>query len=240
MYDNVLTEKLGDYTAKPQITGTVRNPDISIRIAKSRTEYRPETIENILNMADQIKIEAIAEGKCVVDNVGQYLLNLSGPIEGEKPAFNSNLHKVGITYTPGKKLLEAIKNILFKFNLATTGPVVNSIQDATSKSINEQITSGEPAIIYGANLLIKGDNPLNGVFFTEDKEGATPKPAKLIISNTISQITISVPVLTAGQYKQSVTTQFAANYKLTKEPRTYVFPILLTVGGSDSESPDEI
>ena len=47
LYDNVLTEKTGDFTGKIRITGTTRTSDISNRIVKKRTEYRPETITNI-------------------------------------------------------------------------------------------------------------------------------------------------------------------------------------------------
>ena len=60
LYDNVLTEKQGDYSGKIRITGTVRNADIANGIVKERTEYRPETIENILNLADKKKREALA------------------------------------------------------------------------------------------------------------------------------------------------------------------------------------
>lgn len=75
LYDNILTTDPSDYTGKVKITGTLRNADIAARIVAERTEYRKETIENILNLADQKKIEAIAEGKSLVDGVGQYLLN---------------------------------------------------------------------------------------------------------------------------------------------------------------------
>ena len=51
LYDNVLTEKTGDFTGKIRITGTTRTSDISNRIVKKRTEYRPETITNILDLS---------------------------------------------------------------------------------------------------------------------------------------------------------------------------------------------
>ena len=99
------------------------------------------------------------------------------------------------------------------------------------------------AIIFGSTLLIKGDDPSVGVYFTKDEEGATPTKVSLIVRNTKSEIIIQIPQLAEGQYWLSVTTQAGANYGLVKDPRTYKFPILLTVGaggGGDSESPDEI
>ena len=104
-------------------------------------------------------------------------------------------------------------------------------------------TPNAPAIIFGSTLLIKGDDPSVGVYFTKDEEGATPTKVSLIVRNTKSEIIIQIPQLAEGQYWLSVTTQAGANYGLVKDPRTYKFPILLTIGiggGGDSESPDEI
>lgn len=56
LYENLLTEKVGDYSGKVRITGTLHNKEAQ-RFAKARTEYRPETIENILNISDQIKYD---------------------------------------------------------------------------------------------------------------------------------------------------------------------------------------
>ena len=61
LYDNVLTEKTGDFTGKIRITGTTRTSDISNRIVKKRTEYRPETITNILDLSYDEMIEALAQ-----------------------------------------------------------------------------------------------------------------------------------------------------------------------------------
>ena len=230
LYDNVLTEKEGDYSAKPRITGTVHNKEIAEHIVKERTEYRPETIETILDMSDQKKAELIAEGKSVVDGVGQYLLNISGSFEGESPKFDPAKHRVGITFTPGKLLQGQLENITFNVQVATTGPVINTVTDVSSGVVNRFLFPGDPVIISGSGLLIKGDNEANGLFFTLDEESATPKKATLISRNTQSEIIVQVPKdLTPGQYRLSITTQAGAGYTVLKQPRSYEFSILLTV-----------
>lgn len=242
LYDNVLTEKSNDYTGKVSITGTIHNTDIADCIVKARTEFRPETIVTILGMSDEIKVAAIAEGKSVVDGVGQWLLNFSGPLEGEKPAFDATKHKFGVTFTPGRALLKLLKQLTANFRVATTGPVVNDFTDSASKLVSQQITPNSPAIITGSNLLIKGDNPSVGIYFTPDGADKTPVKVDLIVANTTSQIIIQVPNLPDGQYLLSVTTQAGSGYSLVKEPRTYQFPILLTVGnqpgGGGSDRPE--
>jgi len=205
LYDNVLTEKTGDFTGKIRITGTTRTSDISNRIVKKRTEYRPETITNILDLSYE--------------------------------------NKITVMFTPSATLLKALENIYVNADVATVGPMIESLTDSTTGEKNLHITPNAPAIIFGSTLLIKGDHPSVGVYFTKDEEGATPTKVLLIVRNTTSEIIIQIPQLAEGQYWLSVTTQAGAGYSLVKDPRTYKVPILLTVGaggGGDSESPDEI
>ena len=91
LYDNIMTEQKGDYTGRARITGSLHNKEIAARIIKERTEYRQETIENILDLADQKKVEAIAEGKSVVDGVGQYIVTVRGSFLGENAQFHEAL-----------------------------------------------------------------------------------------------------------------------------------------------------
>lgn len=243
LYDNVLTEKPGDFTAKPRITGTYRNTDVAADIVAERTEFRPETIVNILTLADQKKVQAIAAGKSLIDGVGQYLLHLSGSFEGEAPVFNPEIHIPGITFTPGKPLQGALKNITFNLDKATTGPVINQVVDVRTRSVSQRVTPGKNIIISGANLLLKGDNEANGIYFTKDEAGATPVKVEFFSRSTVSEQIVEVPEsLADGQYELSITTQAGSGYKLLKEPRTYVFPILLTVGegGGSTDGPEEV
>ena len=238
LYDNVLTTEPGDYTAKAVITGTYRNTDIAADIVAERTEYRKETIENILTLADQKKVEAIVNGKSLVDGVGQWLLNLSGSFEGEAPKFDPEKNKVGVTFTPGKTLLDALKDVTFNLNIATTGPVINQVTDVRTQSVNGQITPGKNIIISGANILVKGDDPSVGIFLTKDEADAQPVKVEYYTRSTNTEQIVEVPEgLTDGQYFLSITTRAGANYQVLKTPRTYQFPILLTVG--EGEDPDD-
>ena len=234
LYDNVLTEKPGDYAGKVRITGTLHNKEIAARIVAKRTEYRQETIENILVMADEEKRGAIAEGKSVVDGVGQYLLNIGGPFDGKKSDYKSPDNKLGVTFTPAAALWKVLDNIYVNADIATVGPMIESITDSTTGEKNGQLTPGAPAIITGSNVLLKGDDPSVGIFFTPEA-GGDPVKVPLVVTNTKSQIIISLPQLTDGQYYLSMTTQAGPNYTTVKSPRSYQFPILLTVGDPEGE-----
>lgn len=233
LYDNAVTETKGDYVGKLVVTGTLHNVDIANRIVTKRTEYRLETIVNILEIADQEKVNAIAEGKSVVDGVGQYLVNVGGSFDGEKAPFNPEYHKLGVAYTPGKLMRDTLKRVVVETRPAVTGPIINDIVDSTTGEKNLLLTSAGPAVISGANIKVVGSNPSVGIYLTPAK-GESIK-AGVLIHNNPSQVTFMLPALENGEYTLSITTQYSAGNNTVKEPRTYTFPVLLYVG----EIPDD-
>jgi len=243
LYDNIMTEKEGDYTGRPRITGTLHNKQIAARIVKAGTEYKQESIEYILDRADKVKVEAISEGKSVVDGVGQYLVTTRGSFIGEDAQFDPAKHSLGVSYTPGQLLRDQLKKTKVVCNgTAKTGPAINFVTDSTTGSINEIITSAGPVVISCSNAKVVGDDPSVGVFLTKDEEGATPLKCPVIIRNAPSELTVMLPAIeTKVLYALSVTTQYAQGNKLVKTPRTYRFPILLSDGkGGEEERPGEL
>ena len=175
-YDNILTEKEGDYTAKPIVTGSVGNPQIAKRIMKGGLEVREETILYILDMADQAKAEAIAQGISVNDGVGQYLVNTRGSFDGPSAAFNPQIHSLGVTYTIGKTLAALLKKIKVENRgLASLGPVINKVTDSTTLSENDEITPDAPITIEGKNMRVIGEDAFVGLFFTPTAGGEAKK-----------------------------------------------------------------
>lgn len=239
LYDNAITEVKGDYVAKPVVTGTLHNSEIADRIVAKRTEYRKETIVNILGLADQEKVNAIAEGKSVVDGVGQYLVSVIGTFGGEKAPFNPAIHKLGVSYTPGKLLRDTLKSVTVETRAAVTGPIVNDIVDTTTGEKNLQLTSSGPAVITGANIKVAGEDPAVGIYLTP--AGGEGQKVVLLIHNNPSQVTFMLPALADGEYTLSLTTQYSAGNNLVKDPRTYTFPVVLYVGevpgGDDDDRP---
>lgn len=240
LYENTLTEKKGDCVGKVASTGSLRNPDLASRISLKRTEYRPETIVNILDLADQEKVIGLSEGKNIINGVGLLSPTVIGSFEGEKSAFNPEKHKLSVAFSMGKALRKALEALQVNTRTASGGIVINDVYDPVTLETNGAITSASNLIINGVNIKVAGDNPANGVFLT--KTGGSPKSVRLITHNNPSQLTVLLPTLEEGEYTLSVTTQFTSGNRLLKEPRTYTLPALLTVKaeGSDSESPGEI
>lgn len=249
LYDYSMTEQLGDYVGRPRLTGTLHNREIAARIVKERTEYRQETIEHILNLADQKKVEAIAEGKSVVDGVGQYFVSLRGVFIGSNAQYDASKHSLSVSYTAGQLLRQQLKAVKVVCNgVAQTGPVINSVTDSTTGSVNQVITSSGPVVISGSCIKVVGDDPSVGVYITKDADGATPQRLPLLVKNAPSEIIAMLPPIEEGAlYQLSIITQSSSGGKLLKSPRTSVFPILLGdasslpgggTGGDGGNTPD--
>lgn len=231
LYDNPLTEKEGDFTAKPKVTGTIRNADIARRIVEKRTEYRPETIENILRMADEEKSIAIAEGKSVIDGVGQYLIQIKGPFDSETEGFNATKHKLVVSYSSGKTLRTKLKETkVITDGAAKTGPVIGKVTDPSTSEVDTTMTPGMPIVVEGSNIKVAGEDPSNGFFFIPSADGAAAMKATVLVDNNPSRLTVMVPsTLADGDYTVKVVTQFSRGGTV-KQPRSYQYPLLLTIG----------
>lgn len=232
LYDNALTEAPGDYTGRIRMTGTVYNRDIAARVVAQRSEYRPETIENILNIADQEKALAIAQGRNVIDGVGQVMAQVKGSFEGEKAPFNPEKHSLTVSYTMGKVLRQILKNVEVQTSPASTGPVINSVLDSFTGKTNEVLTPSQPLVLDGSNIRVAGESAEIGVYFTPSPSGERVK-SPLIVHNNPSQLTVMIPALADGQYTVSVCTQASTGTQMVKNPRTYTFPVVLTVGSGE-------
>lgn len=233
LYDNALTEKEGDCVARPRINGTLHNADIARRIVEKRTEYRAETIENILRMADDEKSLAIVSGMSVVDGVGQYIVQIKGVFAKATDPFDAEKHSLTVAYTSGKTLRKRLLETEVVTNgAATVGPVIGGLTDSSTGKDDGTFTPGMPIVVGGSNIKISGTNEANGFYFVPAAEGNTPVKAKVIVHNNPSQLTVMVPAdLAAGDYYISITTQYGRTANV-KEPRTYKYPILLSTAGS--------
>lgn len=240
LYDNALTEKLGDCVARPRINGTLYNADIARRIVEKRTEYRVETIENILRMADDEKSLGIASGMSVVDGVGQYLPQIKGVFAKPTDPFDPAKHSLVVAYTTGKILRKRLLETEVVTNgAAIVGPVIGGITDSSTGKDDGTFTPGMPIVVDGNNIKITGTDETNGFYFVPAAQGSTPVKAKVIVHNNPSQLTVMVPTdLAAGDYYVRVTTQYGHSREV-KEPRSFQLPLLLSVGnGGGGDRPE--
>ena len=238
LYDNPLTKREGDYMAKPRITGSLYNKEIAARFVNERSEFRLETIVNILDVCDQLKAEAVAEGKSVIDGMGEYLISILGAFDGATAQFDPKEHSLTVNYKMGKTLRGILENqVVVQVNgPATVGPVINSVEDAETKSLNTQLSVNGVAIISGSNLKIAGTSEENGVYFVA-VSGGEPVKARVLAVNEPSQLIAPIPNRPDGNYWVRVTTQYSPGSILVKTARSFEYHIELQVSTSQ-DKPD--
>ena len=234
LYDNPLTPEPNDYSGRVQLNGTLYNPDIARKIVEQRSEFRYETILNILQIADDVKRTAIATGNSVIDGVTQMRPSVSGRFEGAAASFNPAIHTKGVSMSASPELRKSIAaSKVVVLGAVTVGPVINRVEDLYTGAENGVITPGRNLRIYGQRLRIAGDDPtVIGVWFVAAAESSerTRLDDRDLVDNEPSKLTLVVPTLPAGGYFVEIVTQSSSNSKQTlKDAKTYRFEIMLTV-----------
>lgn len=239
LYDNPLTEVEGDFSAKPRLTGSLNNNMIAARIVKQRSEYRLETIVNILDIADQIKAEGLGEGRSVIDLLGEYSLGVVGGFNGAKDSFDRTRHSLVVNFKMGKQLRELLQKVDVQvIGAATVGPVINDVFDVASQTLHTTLTPGSILNIDGENIKLTGDDESNGVYFVP-VAGGEPVKTTVISKNNPSELIVQIPMLDDGQYYVRVTTQYSSSNLNVKVPRSYDYPHPVQVGEGSGGNDDE-
>ena len=225
LYDNPLTEVEGDFSAKPRLTGSLTNSMVAARIVKQRSEYRLETIVNILDIADQIKAEALGEGRSVIDLLGEYFLSIVGNFSGEQDSYDPKRHTLVVNFKMGKYLRELLQKVEVRvIGAATVGPVINDVLDVTTQTLHTTLTPG---------------SILNIDIYFVPVAGGEPVKTTVISKNNPSELIVLIPMLEDGQYYVRVTTQYSSNNTNVKVPRSYDYPHPLQVGEGSGGNDDE-
>ncbi len=93
---------------------TQRNEDIAEMITKERSEFRKETIINILNMRDKAVKDLIQEGLSFMDGLVQISPRVSGVWEKEVPEGKVEV-MVRTKFSTGNKTLLQIREIVYGY-----------------------------------------------------------------------------------------------------------------------------
>lgn len=229
LYENQLTEDPNDFYGKVKPQGSLRNEDIAEEIVKGRTEYQKDTIINILNMSDKIKVEKLVQGYSINTGVYHSHIGINGVFHGATDRFNPNEHRIVALFTSSSALRDELKKTQVEvIGTATTEPVIGKVIDSLSKAEDSTITPGNVLIIKGERIKITGDNADTGVFLINQNNNQRNK-CEQIITNEPKQVVVMSPVLEAGNYLLELVTQYTSNNSTLKEPRTTSFEHILIV-----------
>ena len=206
---------------------TQRNKDIADIIVKERTEFRPETIMNILTMRDKVVTQLLEEGLSVMDGVVQITPRVSGVWETEGAEYDEKIHKRTVDIVPTADLRDVLDAISVKVLGAKEATArITSITDTATGLKDGTITIGDDIIIEGDKLKVDEKDSSQGVYFVR-ADGAMVKTTRRLSINKPSQIIARVPSnLPVGPITVMVRTKYTNGATPLKQVReiTYDYP----------------
>ena len=203
---------------------TQRNKDIADIIVKERTEFRPETIMNILTMRDKVVTQLLEEGLSVMDGVVQITPRVSGVWETEGAEYDEKIHKRTVDIVPTADLRDVLDAISVKVLGAKEASArITSITDTATGLKDGTITIGDDIIIEGDKLKVDEKDAAQGVFF-KAANGTEYKTTRRLSVNKPSQIIARVPKeVPAGAVTVIVRTKYSSTAKPLKEIKEIIF-----------------
>lgn len=229
LQDNLLTPRPNDYYGRVKPMGTISNDDIAKEIIKEGTEYKEETIIDILSRSNRIIIEKMAEGYNVNTGVFYSHISVNGVFDGATDRFNPEEHRLIASFTSSNDLREQLKKTQVEIvGTITSEPVIGKVIDSLSEAEDSNITPNNVLIIKGNRLKIAGSDASNGVYLINQVDNTRHK-CEQIISNEPKQLMIMVPALEAGNYELEIVTQYSSSNTVVKQPRNTKFEHVLIV-----------
>ena len=203
---------------------TQRNKDIADIIVKERTEFRPETIMNILTMRDKVVTQLLEEGLSVMDGVVQITPRVSGVWETEGAEYDEKIHKRTVDIVPTADLRDVLDAISVKVLGAKEATArITSITDTATGLKDGTITIGDDIIIEGDKLKVDEKDAAQGVFF-KAANGTEYKTTRRLSVNKPSQIIARVPKeVPAEAVTVIVRTKYSSTAKPLKEIKEIIF-----------------
>jgi hypothetical protein len=228
LYDLVLTPRKDDRTGRVVSTGSVKIDDL-IAIAAKRSDISPELMKAVYDLLKGVALDEIRGLKHVEFGLTHNRIGCDGIFIGDHPTWDPKVNSLYLISTATADVRESVKDAEVEIlGMASSGTYINTLTDAVSGKVNTCITPGGGASLSGVRIKITGEAEGVGLHLTEINTGTvTDIPKTSILINDPSSLTFIVPTdLPAGDYKLSLTSQFAHSSTL-KEPRTYVFDYVL-------------
>lgn len=248
-YDASLTARKDDSYGKVQLRGTDNVDDLVNYMKSKGTEISKSTLRASIDLYEEAKTERLLDGFSINTPTVRMYPTCQGVFVGERPMFQRPQNRILVKCTQGDYLRKRCEEVDVIVNpMAITGPCINEVIDSFTGEVNGSLTAGKTIICKGSNISVVGENAEVGFYLIKlgDPETRTKIDMRDVVENRPSQLRIQLPaVLADGNYQVEVVTQLGSNSKNpTKEPRSYRFEQILTVGagsgGSEEGGGDDV
>jgi hypothetical protein len=239
LIDNTITLDPNDKIAKVKTRKTKGIDDIAARIVAERTEYRRETIANILTLANAVKLDYLAQGDAVNDGIVILEPAVTGTFVNSTD-FDDSRHTCVInTHVTNDvhAMLKQVKGVYSGLTVENGGASITSVTDSTTGLTNEVITPGKNVTIVGNKIRVipeEGETVESCITYTNVSTNDVVTQEDAPVINDPSKIVMQLPALTAGFYRLTVKTLYSSSGSATlKAPRYIAFKEKLEVKATD-------
>lgn len=219
-----------EYVAEVIYSGkTMDNKEIAAEVARRIGVVSEDVVLSVLNLRDEVALEAIVSGKPVQDGIGRLAIKVTGPWIGDVREFNRNIHKVTVGHTLTDKARKAVDKVGFGVLGDTPVPAqIGRITDVTTGRTDNYMTLDADIIIEGERIkLAPLSNSAVRVTFTNAASGAVFYSTTPPALNTSGKVIIRVPGIPAGFYSIAIDTYFTKGKRLLNTLRTITYPALV-------------
>ncbi|MDR2148979.1 MAG: DUF4469 domain-containing protein, partial [Tannerella sp.] len=215
LMENTVTKETNDKIAKVKSKKTKTLDDLAERIVQTRTEYRKDTLVNIYRMMNEVKLEFLAEGEKVNDEITLLEPAITGNFyEDENFDESCNACVINSRVTnPVLAMLRQVKGTFNGLNLENGGASIDGVTDATTGSVNGEITPGKTVTVTGKKIRVvpeEGETEQSCITWTNVETQQVVEQEDALTVNDPSKLILQLPALPAGTYSLTVKTLFSS------------------------------
>ncbi|MDR2680128.1 MAG: DUF4469 domain-containing protein [Tannerella sp.] len=229
---NPLTKDVeNDYVAEVSTVGkTLRNEDIALAFKEEGSELQYETLLDILNRADRLRVQSVQKGYTVLTGIVRISPRVLGTWIGATHKFDPEKHRITADLTPSAELHAAFEEVGVEvLGVKDSGAIISLVTNAATGKTDGTITANDDVIIEGEKIRIAPYGEAGtGIFFVNEQGEEWPVTHRLT-QNDPKKIIARVPALASGSYTLVIKTRFSQSTTLLKEIRTLSYNLPLTV-----------
>ena len=167
-----------------------------------------------------------------IEGLGTFALSIHGSFPGPDAPWDTAANKVGVSFRADKALSAAAgKTPLNRLHGVVHGPVIDSVIDAASSTVNQRLTSGHNIRLIGRGIKLAGEGAALS-FMPAGGGAAVPVLPADISHNGPTEIVFICPAIQADTKGHlTLSTRYGSNSRQDGSLRSYMFPIELTAFG---------
>jgi hypothetical protein len=234
LIENTITADATDKLAKIKSHKTKTVDDIAAHIVSERTEYRKETIVNIMSLANEAKLKFLSQGETVNDGLIIYEPSITGNFY-ESTLFDDSRNSCIVNTRVGTeihKMLRQAKGVYNGLTVENGGASIDGVTDAATGEVNGIITPTKTITITGKKIRVvpeEGESLASCITYTNLTLGLVTSQEDPPAVNDPGKIILQLPDLEPGLYNITIKTLFSTTSTTLKAPRFITSKLKLEV-----------